>query len=176
MSAILANWANQSSGPPAPEPDATPLDLVVEPRPFEPRRIHVSRPLVWVFLVMFSLTIVALGVWGLGHSTLTYGAGSLDRATTERLARIQSNLREANAPEAALRRMAIVTQPGVNIGDAIEALADTEKALEPMSNNAVIASALAELRTIRQDMRNRYYGGYSGPTPTPLATLPLTLP
>jgi len=173
---IAANWENQPSDQPTPESDLDWLDTVTETLAPEPRRIHVPRPLVWGFLAVFTLTIVAMGVWGLGHSTLTYGMTSVDAATTERLAQIQASLKEAGAPQAALRQMEIAAKPGVNIGDAIEALVEADQALEPMSGNAVIASARAELRIIQQDLEDRRYGGVSGPTETPLPTVPVMAP
>jgi hypothetical protein len=182
MSTILAaQWSSQSSDPPAPASNLELLDTPPEAPPLEPRRIHVSRPLVWAILILFSLTIVAMGLWGLGHSTLTYGMSPVGPATTERLAQLQTRLKEANAPKAALRYMAIASQPGVNIGDATEALANAEKALEPASGKREIASALAELRVILRDLNLGRYGGYggsggSGLTTTPLPTLLLTAP
>lgn len=176
MSTILAaQWSSQSSDPPVPASSLELLDTPPEAPSLEPRRVHVSRPLVWAVLILFSMTIVAMGLWGLGHSTLTYGMSSVDSATTARLAQIQTRLREANAPEAALRYMAIASRPGVNIGDAIEALASAEKALGPASGKIEIASAQAELRVILQDLKNRRYGD-SGLATTPLPTLPLTAP
>ena len=185
MSTILAaQWSSQSSDLPDQASNLDLLDTPPEAPPLEPRRVHVSRPLVWAILILFSLTIVAMGLWGLGHSTLTYGMSPVDPAMTERLAQIQSQLREANAPKAALRYMAIASQPGINIGDAIEALANAERALEPASGKIEIASAQAELRVILQAMNLRRYGGYSGSggsgdswlATTPLPTLPLTVP
>jgi hypothetical protein len=171
MSAVIsANWESQATDQPIPELDSTPLDTAVEPRLLEPRRIHVSSPLVWAFLILSSLAMVAMGVWGLAHSTLTYGMSSVDSVTTERLAQIQTRLREANAPEAALRQMAIAARPGVNIGDAMEAIVEADQALEPMSGSTVIASAQTELRVIGQNLTNKRYGE-SGPTMTPLPTL-----
>ena len=131
MSTILAaQWSSQSSDPPDPASNLELLDTPPEAPALESRRVHVSRPLVWAVLILFSLTIVAMGLWGLGHSTLTYGSSSVDSATTERLARIQTKLREANAPEAALQKVAIASRPGVNIGDALEALVSVDEALE----------------------------------------------
>lgn len=177
MSTVFAaNWENQPSDQPTPESDLDWLDTVTETPAPEPRRIHVPRPLVWGFLAVFTLTIVAMGVWGLGHSTLTYGMTSVDAATTVRLAQIQASLKEAGAPQAALRQMEIAAKPGVNIGDATEALVEADQALEPMSGNAVIASARAELRIIKQDLGDRRYRGVSGPTETPLPTVPVTAP
>ncbi len=177
MSAVFTtNWQDQPSGQPPPELDLDTLNPVIEPRPAEPRRVRVSRPLVWGFLALFSLTITVMGVWGLAHSTLTYGMSAVDSTTTRRLEQIQSRLREANAPEAALRQMAIAVRPGVNNGDALEALANTEEALEPMSGNTAIALAQAELLAIHQELTFKLHGGSSGPTPTPLPTVPLTVP
>ena len=177
MSAVFTtDWQDQPSDQPPPELDLDTLNPVIEPIPAEPRRVRVSRPLVWGFLALFSLAITVMGVWGLAHSTLTYGMSAVDSTTTWRLEQIQSRLREANAPEAALRQMAIAVRPGVNVGDALEALAIAEEALEPMSGNTAIASAQAELLVIHQELTFKRYGGSSGPTLTPLPTVPLTVP
>ena len=66
MSTVFAaNWENQPSDLPAPESDLDSLDTEPEVRPLEPRRVHVPRLFVWVFLVVFSLVIAAMqsGVW-----------------------------------------------------------------------------------------------------------------
>src|SRR5512136_1994190 len=158
MSTVLAaQWENQSSEPPVPESNLDLLDTSPEAPSLEPRRVHVSRPLVWAILILFSLTIVAMGLWGLGHSTLTYGMSPVGSATTERLAQIQTQLRAANAPEAALRQMEIASRPGANIGDALEALVSADKALEPMSQNAMIASARQELRGVLSDLQSKQF-------------------
>jgi hypothetical protein len=178
--AIAAQWENQSSEPPVPASNLDLLDTPPEAPALEPRRVRVSRPLVWAVLILFSLTIVAMGVWGLAHSTLTYGASPVDSATTERLAQIQTQLREANAPKAALRQMAIASRPGVNIGDALEALVSADKALEPMSQNAMIASARQELRGVLSGLRNKQYWWLLTPASplnaTPLPTLVIPEP
>lgn len=177
MSAVItANWDDQPSDQQPPELDLDVLAPVIEPHPAEPRRVRVSRPLIWGFLALFSLAITVMGVWGLAHSTLTYGMSAVDSTTTRRLEQLQSRLMEANAPEGVLRQMAIAVRPGVNIGDALEALANAEEALEPMSGNAAIASAQAELLAIHQELIGKRYGGSSGPTMTPLPTVPLTVP
>jgi len=177
MSTVFAaNWENQPSDLPAPESDLDSLDTEPEVRPLEPRRVHVPRLFVWVFLVVFSLVIAAMAIWGLGHSTLTYGFIPVDSATAARLAQIQARLEEAGAPQAALRQIAFAAKPGVNSGDASEALVEADKALEPMGHDAVIASARAELRAIQQDLVRNRYGGVPGPTWTPLPTVPVTAP
>ena len=177
---IAANWENQPSDQPTPESDLDWLDTVTETLAPEPRRIHVPRPLVWGFLAVFTLTIVAMGVWGLGHSTLTYGMTSVDAATTARLAQIQASLKEAGAPQAALRQMEIAAKPGVNIGDALEALVDADKALEPVSQSAMIASARQELRGVLSGLRSTQYWWVLTPASplngTPLPTLIIPSP
>ncbi len=177
MSAVFAaNWEDQPSDQPTPESDLDWLDTEPEVRPLEPHRIHVPRLFVWVFLVAFSLVIVAMAIWGLGHSTLTYGVTPVDSATSARLAQIQARLEKAGAPQAALSQIALAARPGVNSGDASEALVEADKALEPVSQDAVIASIRAELRAIQQDLvRNRYVGAF-GTTWTPLPTVPVTAP
>ena len=181
MSTILAaQWSSQSSDLPDQDSNLDLLDTPPEAPPLEPRRVHVSRPLVWAILILFSLTIVAMGLWGLGHSTLTYGMSPVGSATTERLAQIQTRLREANAPEAALRQMEIASRPGVNIGDALEALVRADKALEPTSQNAMIASARQELRAVLNGLRSKQYWWVLTPASplnaTPLPTLVIPEP
>jgi hypothetical protein len=177
---LAAQWSSQSSDLPDQASNLELLDTPPETPALEPRRVHVSRPLVWAVLILFGVTIVAMGLWGLGHSTLTYGMKSVDAATTGRLAQIQTKLREANAPEAALRELAIASQPGVNIGDALEALVSADKALEPMRQNAMIASARQELRDISGRLWSQQNWWLSTPASspdvTPLPTLALPTP
>jgi hypothetical protein len=147
----------------------------------EPSFIHVPRPVVWGFLILFGLTVIAAGMWGFARSTLTYGMIPVDSATSARLAQIHAELAAAGAPEAALRRLAVAAQPGVNIGNAIEALADTDKALEQAGESAAITSARTELRIILDALRSRMYGGqgYFDSHPirmTPPPTLPISTP
>ena len=181
MSTILAaQWENQSSDLPDQASNLELPDTLPETPSLEPRRVHVPRPLVWAVLILFSMTIVAMGVWGLGHSTLTYGTKFVDATTTERLAQIQTKLREANAPEAALRQMAIASRPGVNIGDALEALVSADKALEPMSQNVMVASIRQELRGVLSGLRSVQYWWLLTPASplnvTPLPTLVIPTP
>jgi hypothetical protein len=140
----------------------------------EPRPIHVPRLVVWAILILFGLTVIAVGMWGFARSTLTYGMVPVDSTTNARLTQIHAKLAAAGALEAALRHLAMAAQPGINIGDAIEALADTDKSLEPMSDNSTVASAQQEIRTIRDDLISRRYRyGETRPSTviTPLPTL-----
>jgi hypothetical protein len=73
---------------------------------------------------------------------------------------------------AALQYLSVAARPGINIGDAIEALVETDKALQLASDNPVIAAAQHNLRAILNDLHNRRYG-YSAASRTPLPTLSL---
>ena len=141
----------------------------VEENYWEPRHIHVPRSIMWGVIALLSLGAVALAMWGLAHSTMTYGVGPVDAVTTARLSQIRTELEAAGAPAAALHYLAIATQPGVNIGDAIDALAGANKALEPMSGDPTITPLAAELHDILNDLSARRYGPWT-PNPTPLVS------
>ncbi len=157
--AIAFSWEGQPPDQPLEEiPDET-LDWEVEEAYWEPRRIRVPRPLVWGTLIVFIVAILVMGFWGLTRSTWTYGMVAVDPATTDDLTRIHRELLAAGVPESALRHLAAAARPGINIGDAIEALADADKDLDRLSANPAVASALGELRHILNDLECRRYGG-----------------
>lgn len=142
----------------------------------EPRRIRLPRWLVWGILVIFVLAIIAAAGWGLLNSTWTYGAGPVDSATTARLVQLRANLAAAGAPAAALRYMDIAAQPGVNIGDAIEALTSADKELDAVSEQAAIAAPRQELRLILEQLSGNRYESSTSPetiTPWPAPALPM---
>ena len=141
------------------EPPPTEDQIAPSDRYADAHRSHVSRPLVWVCIVLLSLSLVAAGVWGLVQSTWTYGMTSVDAETTARLLQVHAELATAGAPEAALRHLEKAALPGVNIGDAIEALVDTDKALRPMVANATIVSIRHQLRAIEGELKGQRYGG-----------------
>jgi len=143
---------------------------------WEPRHIHVPRSIMWGVIALLSLGAAALAMWGLAHSTMTYGVGPVDAVTMARLSQIRTELEAAGAPAAALRYLDIAAQPGVNIGDAIDALAGANKALELMSSNPTIAPLAAELHDILDDLSARRYGGQISASPTPLPTLSIPTP
>jgi hypothetical protein len=58
---------------------------------------------------------------------------------------------------------------GLNIGDAIEAVANANKALEPVSNDPIIAPLSVELHDILNDLSRRRYGAWT-PNLTPLVS------
>lgn len=145
------------------------------------RRIRLPRGLVWGILVLFVLAIITAAVWGLINSTWTYGAGPVDSATTARLVQLRAKLAAAGAPAAALRCMDIAAQPGINIGDAIEALVSADKELDAVSEQAAIAAPRQELRLILEQLSGSRYGsnpssGDQGASLTPLPTLAITMP
>jgi len=136
---------------------------------WEPRHIRVPRSIMWGIIALLSLSAAALAIWGLAHSTMTYGVPPVDAATTARLSKIRTELEAAGAPAAALRYLAIATQPGINVGDAIDALASANKALEPVSDDPIIMPLSIELHDILNDLSGRRYGPWT-PNPTPLVS------
>jgi len=146
------------------------IETVVEETRWEPRRVHVPRPLIWGVLITFILAILAMGVWGLAQSTWTYGMTPVDSTTTERLGQIYRELLYAGVPETSLHHLEIAARPGVNIGDAIEALVDADKDLDKLSSNPVVVSARGELRGILSSLKVGRYGGQVYPSPTPRIT------
>ena len=151
---------------------------VEEENYWEPRHIHVPRSIVWVVIALLCLSIIVLAVWGLIHSTWWYGSQiTVDAPTTAYLARIRAGLAAAGAPDVALRRMAIATQPGANVDDTIAALEDVDSALEPMKDNTTIVLIRGELRGVLNGLIElRHWGGgrRSGApsvSATPLPTL-----
>jgi hypothetical protein len=137
-----------------------------------PRRVRIPRAIVWGSLGLFLAAVIVLGVWGLAQSTWTYGMVAVDRATTARLAQLEADLRTAGAPQAALQYLSVAARPGINIGDAIEALVEADKALQPASDNPAVAAARQNLRTILNDLSHSRYGYYEASS-TPLPTLSL---
>jgi len=151
-------------------------EYVEEENYWEPRHIRVPRSIMWGIIALLSLGAAALAMWGLAHSTMTYGVGPVDAATTARLSQIRAELEAAGAPTAVLRYLAIATQPGINIGDAIDALASANKALEPVSGDPTITPLSAELHDILNDLSGHRYGRQMSASPSPLLTLSILSP
>jgi len=177
MSVVTASELNDHL---ADEPaDDIPTEVIEleEPR-WEPRHIHVPRPVVWVLLISFCLLVIVMGLLGLARSTMTYGMSQVGAATTARLANIQGSLASAGVPASALRRLAVAARPGVNIGDAIEALADADRDLEPFVGNPAVVSIRTELRGILDELSAIRYGAALTPSvsATPLPTLTFPTP
>ena len=176
-----AVWATPDNGAaqeqlPQDFPTATDMEneseeeaYVEEENYWEPHHIRVPQSIMWSVIALLSLSAVALAMWGLAHSTMTYGVPPVDAATTARLSQIRTELEAASAPAAALRYLAIATQPGVNIGDAIDALASANKALEPVSGDPAITPLSVELHDILNDLFGRRYGPWT-PNPIPLVS------
>ncbi len=161
---------------PVDEPTTEPEFEIEEPV-WQPRRIRVPRWLAWGVLFCFALVVIVAGVWGLAHSTLTYGMSPVDAGTSARLAQVRRELAVAGVPESALRRLAAAARPGINIGDAIEALVDADRDLETWSKIPAVAAARAELRSILARLDGRRYGTRYEGTPAALTPLPtLILP
>ena len=138
---------------------------------WEPRHIHVPRRLVWSIIILLVLVMAVLAVWGWIHSTWWYGSQiTVDASTRAYLVQIRTKLAAAGAPDVALRRMAIATQPGANVDDAIDALEDVDNALEPMKDNATIVPIRGELRNVLDGLINLRHGGGGQPSGTPPAS------
>jgi len=184
-----AVWATPDNGL-APEqlppdfPEGTdlenePEEVYVEQESYwEPRHIRVPRRLVWGIIILLGLVMAALALWGLIHSTWWYGSQiTVDAGTTAYLVQIRAKLAAAGAPDIALRRMAVATQPGANVDDTIAALEDVDSALEPMRDDATIVLIRGQLRGVLNGLIDqRHWGGArrSGSAPvraTPLPTL-----
>ena len=149
--------------------DESEEEYVDEENHWEPRHIRVPRSIMWGIIAILSLGVAALAIWGLAHSTMTYGVPPVDAATTARLSKIRTELEAAGAPAAALRYLAIATQPGINVGDAIDTLASANKALEPVSDAPIIMPLSIELHDVLNDLSGRRYGPWT-PNPTPLVS------
>jgi hypothetical protein len=145
---------------------------------WEPRHIHVPRRLVWAIIILLVLIMAALAVWGWIHSTWWYGSQiPVDAGTRQYLIEMRTQLAAAGAPDLALRQMAIATRPGANVDDAIGALEDADRALEPLKDDATIAQIRGQLRGVLSGLINlRHWGGArqsgsSSASATPLPTL-----
>jgi len=153
---------------------------VEEENYWEPRHIRMPQSVVWGIIALLSLSIIVLAVWGLIHSTWWYGSQiTVDAPTTAYLARIRAGLAAAGAPDVALRRMAIATQPGANVDDTIAALEDVDSALEPMKDNTTIVLIRGELRGVLNGLIElRHWGGArrSGSFPVRATPLPTLIP
>jgi hypothetical protein len=57
-----------------------------------------------------------------------------------------------------VRQASVAAQAGINTGTAIETLTDADKAQEPASGNASIASARQELLAILEELNSERYG------------------
>jgi hypothetical protein len=157
--AIAFSLEGQPSDQPIEEILVEASDWEVEEPRWEPRRIRVPRSLVWGTLIVFIMAILVMGAWGLTRSTWTYGMTPLGPGTTADLTRIHRALLAAGVPESALRHLAAAARPGINIGDAIEALVDADKDLDRLSANPAVASAQSELRRILSDLKSWQYAG-----------------
>jgi len=133
--------------PGAPEDEVEEEDELEEPAQ-PPRRVHIPRPIAWAVLAALAALLILTSLWGLSRGTLTYGLWYLDADTASHVRQVYDELAAAGAPEVALRRLAVATQPGVNVGNAVEAIRDAEKALAAISERPAIASALRRLEGI----------------------------
>ena len=172
MSAVIASSVEHQPVDQAGDHTSTEPENELEEPVWEPRRIHLPRRLVWAILFCFVLVVIVACIWGLAQSTLTYGMVPVDSAATARLAQVQHDLASAGVPQSALRHLVTAARPGINIGDAIEALVDADRDLEAWSKIPAVASARAELRSTLDQLSGKRYGG-TFVTLTPLPTLAL---
>ena len=138
---------------------------------WEPRHIHVPRRLVWGIIILLVLAMAVLAVWGWIHSTWWYGSQTtVGAGTTAYLVQIRAKLAAAGAPDVALRRMAIATQPGANVDDAIDALEDVDRALEPRGDDATIVLIRRQLHGVINGLRDQGLGNRGRQSGSPLAS------
>ncbi len=141
-----------------------PADLApdeIEPEPFV---AHPARPrprlrmAIIVAAVLALVAMVAIALWSYSTSTFTYGMSPVNSGTSQHLARIRAELAKAGAPEAALRQIDVAAQPGVNVGDAIEALVTADKALQVADGTVVQSPAYQELLDVLRRLESARYG------------------
>ncbi len=164
----------EEAGSVSPEQDALSPDEIY----IEPRRVRVPHSLVWSIAILLGLGVLLLAAWGFAQSTWTYGMVPVDSATSVRLTQIRATLAAVGASQAALQQIDIAARPGVNIGDAIEALVSADKALAPLNDDPAIASARQDLRVILSDLQGKRFGAPAMPlvSPTPLPTIDISIP
>ena len=141
------------------------------PQPAIPR--SVGRALVVLASLILCLVLAVAAAVGWTRSTWTYGATTVDRDTSQRLARLADDLAQAGAPRVAVAHVAAASQPGINIGDALEALATAQMALTGTTDSLALLRARAELNMIYSDLYMHQYGRYPMPqTPHPTRLTP----
>jgi len=152
MSAVITpHFESQPSDQPANDTPVEMPDIAIEEPQWEPRRVHVPRPLVWGILILFGLVIVVMGVWGLVRGSGWYGT-PVDSATSAHLAQIHRELLAAGVPETSLRHLARAAQSGTYKREAIELLESADQDLKELSGNPAVASARTELLAILGDL------------------------
>jgi len=137
----------------------------------------ISRSVGQAFVIIASLILCVVlamaAAVGWTRSTWTYGATTVDRDTSQRLARLADDLAQAGAPQVAVAHVTAASQPGINIGDALEALATAQMALAGTTNSLALLRARAELNIIYSDLYMHQYGSYPMPhTPRPTRPAP----
>ena len=128
---------------------------------WEPRHIHIPRRLVWGIIILLILAMVILAVWGWTHSSWWYGSQiTVDEGTRAHLIQMRDKLAAAGAPDIALHRMVVATRAGANVDDAIDALEDVDRMLEPMRDDAAIVLIRKQLQGVVDGMIDqRHWGG-----------------
>jgi len=133
----------------------------------------VGRAVVIIASLILCVVLAVAAAVGWTRSTWTYGATTVDRNTSQRLARLADDLAQAGAPQVAVAHVAAASQPGINIGDALEALATAQMALAGTTDSLALLRARAELNIIYSDLYMHQYGRYPMPqTPHPTRPTP----
>ncbi len=122
-----------------------------------------ARALVVIASLILCAVVALAAAVGWTRSTWTYGATTVDRDTSQRLARLADDLAQAGAPQLAVAHVAAASQPGINIGDALEALATAQMALAGTTDSLALLRARAELNIIYSDLYMHQYGRYPLP-------------
>jgi hypothetical protein len=143
------------------EPAAGPGDDAPTLPPAIPR--PVGRVLVVIAALILCAVLAVAAAVGWTRSTWTYGATTVDRDTSQRLARLADELAQAGAPQVAVAHVAAASQPGINIGDALEALATAQMTLAGATDSLALLRARAELNSIYSDLYTHQYGRYPLP-------------
>ena len=153
------------------EPTAGWLDADTEQTPAIPR--PAARGLVVITSLILCVVLALAAAVGWTRSTWTYGATTVDRDTSQRLARLADDLAQAGAPRVAVTHVTAASRPGINIGDALEALATAQMALAGTTDSLALLRARAELNVIYSDLYMHQYGRYPMPqTPHPTRLTP----
>ena len=123
----------------------------------------VGRAVVIIASLILCAVLAVAAAVGWTRSTWTYGATTVDPDTSQRLARLADDLAQAGAPQVAVTHVTAASQPGINIGDALEALATAQMALAGTTNSLALLRARSELNIIYSDLYMHQYGRYPVP-------------
>lgn len=126
------------------------------PSPTIPRA--AARALVVLASLILCMVLAVAAVAGWARSTWTYGVATVDRETSQRLARLADDLAQAGASPMAVTHVVAASRPDINIGDALEALVTAQMALADAPDSLALLAARAELNIIYDDLYTRQYG------------------